>query len=104
MFLNGSLENFSVADILQLLSFSRQSGALYVQGEVGGVLYLEDGDVYFARRDSDWPLKDTLFANGVDESDWEGAVDQSGASNNSASNRSRPSRLRRASAAVGHAL
>lgn len=81
MFLNGSLENFSVADILQLLSFSRQSGALYVQGEVGGVLYLEDGDVYFARRDSDWPLKDTLFANGVDESDWNGAVDQSGASN-----------------------
>jgi hypothetical protein len=80
MFLNGSLENFSVADILQLLSFSRQSGALYVQGEVGGVLYLEDGDVYFARRDSDWPLKDTLFANGVDESDWNGAVDQSGAS------------------------
>jgi hypothetical protein len=77
MFLNGSLENFSVADILQLLSFSRQSGALYVQGEVGGVLYLEDGDVYFARRDSDWPLKDTLFANGVDESDWNGAVDQS---------------------------
>ena len=77
MFLNGSLENFSVADILQLLSFSRQSGALYVQGAVNAVLFLEDGDAYFARRDSDSPLGDILFAHGVDESDWSGAVAES---------------------------
>jgi hypothetical protein len=80
MFLNGSLENFSVADILQLLSFSRQSGALYVQGAVDAVLFLEDGDAYFARRDSDSPLGDILFAHGVDESDWSGAVAESAAS------------------------
>src|SRR5215211_7742263 len=68
MFLNGSLENFSVADVLQLLSFARQTGALNIVGEVGATLYMEDGYLYFAATDSDSPLEQVLAEGGIE--DW----------------------------------
>ena len=74
MFLNGSLENFSVADILQLLSFSKQTGALYVRGETTGVLYLDDGEAYFASKEGGLPLEETVVAAGIPRDDWDAAV------------------------------
>jgi Domain of unknown function (DUF4388) len=74
MFLNGSLENFSVADILQLLSFSKQTGALHVKGETTGVLYLDDGEVYFASKEAGLPLEETVVAAGIPRADWDAAV------------------------------
>ncbi|HZJ49483.1 MAG TPA: DUF4388 domain-containing protein [Actinomycetota bacterium] len=78
MFLNGSLENFSVADILQLLSFSKQTGALHVTGEVTGVLYLDDGEVYFATEEDAAPLEDTVVAAGIPREDWNAALESAG--------------------------
>ena len=78
MFLNGSLENFSVADILQLLSFSKQTGALHVIGEVTGVLYLDDGEVYFATKENAAPLEDTVVAAGIPREDWNAALESAG--------------------------
>ena len=75
MFLNGSLENFSVADILQLLSFSKQTGALHVTGEIAGVLYLDDGEVYFATREGAGHLEDTVAAAGIPREDWNAALE-----------------------------
>jgi len=80
MFLNGSLENFSVADILQLLSFSKQTGALHVNGEVSGVLYLDDGEAYFATKEGSWPLEDTVAAAGIPREDWNAALESAGQS------------------------
>ena len=80
MFLNGSLENFSVADILQLLSFSKQTGALHVNGEVSGVLYLDDGEAYFATKEGSWPLEDTVAAAGIPREDWNAALESAGES------------------------
>ena len=80
MFLNGSLENFSVADILQLLSFSKQTGALHVTGEIGGVLYLDDGEAYFATKESPWSLEDTVDAAGISREDWNAALESAGES------------------------
>jgi hypothetical protein len=74
MFLNGSLENFSVADILQLLSFSKQTGALYVRGETTGVLYLDDGEAYFASKEGGLTLEETVVAAGIPRDDWDAAV------------------------------
>ncbi|MBA2313518.1 MAG: DUF4388 domain-containing protein [Actinobacteria bacterium] len=76
MFLNGSLENFSVTDILQLLSFSRQTGALYVEGEVTATLYLADGDAYFADTDRSPSLEDLLIGRGLSSEAWEQALTQ----------------------------
>ncbi len=81
MFLNGSLENFSVADILQLLSFSKQTGALHVTGEITGVLYLDDGEVYFATREEAGHLEDTVAAAGIPREDWNAALESAGHSN-----------------------
>ncbi len=78
MFLNGSLENFSVADILQLLSFSKQTGALHVTGEISGVLYLDDGEVYFATREGAGHLEDTVAAAGIPREDWNAALESAG--------------------------
>lgn len=78
MFLNGSLENFSVADILQLLSFSKQTGSLHVTGEVTGVLYLDDGEVYFATEEDAAPLEDTVVAAGIPREDWNAALESAG--------------------------
>lgn len=80
MFLNGSLENFSVADILQLLSFSKQTGALHVTGEVSGVLYLDDGEAYFATKEGSRPLEDTVAAAGIPREDWNAALESAGQS------------------------
>ena len=80
MFLNGSLENFSVADILQLLSFSKQTGALHVSGEVNGALYLDDGEAYFATREGSWSLEDTVAAAGISREDWNAALESAGQS------------------------
>ena len=76
MFLNGSLENFSVTDILQLLSFSRQTGGLYIEGEVTATLYLADGDAYFADTDRSPSLEDLLIARGLSPEAWAEAVTQ----------------------------
>ncbi|CAN5559054.1 hypothetical protein BH18ACT16_BH18ACT16_05810 [soil metagenome] len=78
MFLNGSLENFSVADILQLLSFSKQTGALHVTGEITGVLYLDDVEVYFATREDAGHLEDTVAAAGIPREDWNAALESAG--------------------------
>ena len=75
MFLNGSLENFSVADILQLLSFSKQTGALHVAGDVTGVLYFDDGEAYFATKEGAGPLEDTVAAAGISREDWNAALE-----------------------------
>jgi hypothetical protein len=80
MFLNGSLENFSVADILQLLSFSKQTGALHVTGETNGVLFLDDGEAYFATKEGSWPTEDTGAAAGIPREDWNAAIERGGQS------------------------
>ncbi len=46
--LNGTLEDYSPAGILQVLSSQRETGAVRFSGESGCTVYLNDGELYFA--------------------------------------------------------
>lgn len=46
--LNGTLEDYSPAGVLQVLSSQRETGAVRFSGEAGCTVYLHDGQLYFA--------------------------------------------------------
>lgn len=79
MFLSGTLEDFPPADVLQLLSFSMQSGVLRYHGGSSGRLWFDMGDLYCGETESGPSLEDRLAARGaVSRGQWSDAVRRAG--------------------------
>lgn len=80
MTLNGTLEDFSPAGILKVLSADGRTGAARFGGPAGCTVYLHRGQLYFARNEStDEALATALVRPGrLTADDWGRAIDASG--------------------------
>ncbi|QXC63114.1 DUF4388 domain-containing protein [Aquihabitans sp. G128] len=80
MTLNGTLEDFSPAGILKVLSADGRTGAVRFGGPHGCTVYLHRGQLYFARNEStDEALATALVRPGrLSPDDWGRAIDASG--------------------------
>jgi hypothetical protein len=80
MTLNGTLEDFSPAGILKVLSADGRTGAARFGGRSGCTVYLHRGQLYFARNEStDEALATALVRPGrLTADDWGRAIDASG--------------------------
>lgn len=81
MTLNGTLEDFSPAGILKVLSADARTGAVRFGGPHGCTVYLHRGQLYFARNEgTDQALATALVRPGrLTADDWGRAIDASGA-------------------------
>ncbi len=80
MTLNGTLEDFSPAGILKVLSTDGRTGAVRFGGPRGCTVYLHRGQIYFARNeDTDQALATALVRPGrLTADDWGRAIEASG--------------------------
>ncbi len=80
MTLNGTLEDFSPAGILKVLSADARTGAVRFGGPNGCTVYLHRGQLYFARNEgTDEALATALVRPGrLTADDWGRAIDASG--------------------------
>lgn len=80
MTLNGTLEDFSPAGILKVLSADARTGAVRFGGPAGCTVYLHRGQLYFARNEgTDEALATALVRPGrLSADDWGRAIDASG--------------------------
>lgn len=80
MTLNGTLEDFSPAGILKVLSDDGRTGAVRFAGERGCTVYLHRGQLYFARNErTDEALATALVRPGrLSADDWGRAIDAAG--------------------------
>lgn len=80
MTLNGTLEDFSPAGILKVLSADARTGAVRFGGPHGCTVYLHRGQLYFARSEgTDESLATALVRPGrLTADDWGRAIDASG--------------------------
>ncbi|MBX3312909.1 MAG: DUF4388 domain-containing protein [Actinobacteria bacterium] len=80
MTLNGTLEDFSPAGILKVLSDDGRTGAVRFAGERGCTVYLHRGQLYFARNErTDEALATALVRPGrLTADDWGRAIDAAG--------------------------
>ena len=80
MTLNGTLEDFSPAGILKVLSADGRTGAVRFGGPSGCTVYLHRGQIYFARSErTDEALATALVRPGrLTADDWGRAIDASG--------------------------
>lgn len=80
MTLNGTLEDFSPAGILKVLSADARTGAVRFGGPAGCTVYLHRGQLYFARNEStDEALATALVRPGrLSADDWGRAIDAAG--------------------------
>ncbi|MCB0964935.1 MAG: DUF4388 domain-containing protein [Acidimicrobiales bacterium] len=80
MTLNGTLEDFSPAGILKVLSADGRTGAARFGGPAGCTVYLHRGQLYFARSETtDEALATALVRPGrLTADDWGRAIDASG--------------------------
>ncbi len=80
MTLNGTLEDFSPAGILKVLSADARTGAVRFGGPHGCTVYLHRGQLYFARNEgTDEALATALVRPGrLTADDWGRAIDGSG--------------------------
>lgn len=80
MTLNGTLEDFSPAGILKVLSADGRTGAVRFGGPYGCTVYLHRGQLYFARNEStDAGLATALVRPGrLSADDWGQAIDEAG--------------------------
>ncbi len=80
MTLNGTLEDFSPAGILKVLSADARTGAVRFGGPHGCTVYLHRGQLYFARNEgTDEALATALVRPGrLTADDWGRAIDASG--------------------------
>ncbi|HEX2575437.1 MAG TPA: DUF4388 domain-containing protein, partial [Aquihabitans sp.] len=80
MTLNGTLEDFSPAGILKVLSADGRTGAVRFGGPHGCTVYLHRGQLYFARNEgTDEALATALVRPGrLTADDWGRAIDASG--------------------------
>lgn len=80
MTLNGTLEDFSPAGILKVLSADGRTGAVRFGGPRGCTVYLHRGQLYFARNErTDEALATALVRPGrLTADDWGRAIDASG--------------------------
>ncbi len=80
MTLNGTLEDFSPAGILKVLSADGRTGAARFGGPAGCTVYLHRGQLYFARNErTDEALATALVRPGrLTADDWGKAIDASG--------------------------
>ena len=80
MTLNGTLEDFSPAGILKVLSADGRTGAARFGGPAGCTVYLHRGQLYFARNErTDEALATALVRPGrLSADDWGRAIDASG--------------------------
>jgi len=80
MTLNGTLEDFSPAGILKVLSADARTGAVRFGGPAGCTVYLHRGQLYFARNEgTDEALATALVRPGrLSADDWGKAIDASG--------------------------
>ena len=80
MTLNGTLEDFSPAGILKVLSADGRTGAARFGGPAGCTVYLHRGQLYFARNETtDEALATALVRPGrLTADDWGQAIDASG--------------------------
>jgi hypothetical protein len=80
MTLNGTLEDFSPAGILKVLSDDGRTGAVRFAGERGCTVYLHRGQIYFARNErTDEALATALVRPGrLSADDWGRAIDAAG--------------------------
>jgi hypothetical protein len=80
MTLNGTLEDFSPAGILKVLSADGRTGAVRFGGPAGCTVYLHRGQLYFARNEAtDEALATALVRPGrLTADDWGRAIDASG--------------------------
>lgn len=82
MALNGSLDDYSPAGALRVLSSTGKTGAVRFSGEAGCTVYLDHGQLYFARDDStDQSLATALVRQDrLTAEDWATAIEQAGES------------------------
>lgn len=82
MGLHGSLEDYSPAGALRVLSSSGRTGAVRFSGEAGCTVYLGEGGLYFARDDhTDQALATALVRPGrVSPEDWARVIAEAGES------------------------
>lgn len=80
MALNGSLDDYSPAGALRVLSSTGKTGAVRFTGSGGCTVYLNDGQLYFARGEgTDDALATALVRPGrVSSEAWSEAVDEAG--------------------------
>jgi hypothetical protein len=80
MTLNGTLEDFSPAGILKVLSADGRTGAVRFGGPAGCTVYLHRGQLYFARNEgTDEALATALVRPGrLSADDWGRAIDAAG--------------------------
>lgn len=80
MTLNGTLEDYSPAGILRVLSSDGRTGAVRFDGEAGCTVYLHRGQLYFARDErTDGALATALVRPGrLTADDWARAIDGAG--------------------------
>jgi len=80
MTLNGTMEDFSPAGILRMLSSDGRTGAVRFSGDAGCTVYLHQGHLYFARDDqTDESLATALVRPGrLTADDWARAVNGAG--------------------------
>lgn len=80
MTLNGTLEDFSPAGILKVLSADARTGAVRFGGPSGCTVYLHRGQLYFARNDqTDGVLATALVRPGrLSADDWGQAIESAG--------------------------
>ncbi|MBV9952167.1 MAG: DUF4388 domain-containing protein [Acidimicrobiia bacterium] len=80
MALNGSLDDYSPAGALRVLSSTGKTGAVRFSGEAGCTVYLHRGQLYFARdEDTDHSLASALVRPGrLTAEDWTLAIEAAG--------------------------
>jgi hypothetical protein len=80
MALNGSLDDYSPAGALRVLSSTGKTGAVRFSGEAGCTVYLHHGQLYFARdEDTDHALASALVRPGrLTAEDWTTAIEAAG--------------------------
>ena len=80
MALNGSLDDYSPAGALRVLSSTGKTGAVRFSGEAGCTVYLHRGQLYFARdEDTDHALASALVRPGrLSPEQWTSAIEAAG--------------------------
>lgn len=79
MALQGSLDDFTLPDVFQLLSRDK-TGALHLRGSTGsGTVFFQKGDIYYATAKKGDDLGKSLVRSGIVEADaWKAAVAKAG--------------------------
>ena len=80
MALNGSLDDYSPAGALRVLSSTGKTGAVRFSGEAGCTVYLQHGQLYFARdEETDHALASALVRPGrLSPDQWTAAIEAAG--------------------------